>query len=119
VGFESAWAAVPDGPDGQVAFQRAKDGFELGELNALAPELAGSLPLRLVGPVATGGESQGVPNPTANSGAGRSFIPDVPFLVPVSYLVFLRGSSSGRTKLVSRGPMPCPSTMVSLLQTAK
>ncbi len=38
VGFDSFRGEVPDGPDGQVAFESAEDGFDFGKPDVLAPE---------------------------------------------------------------------------------
>jgi hypothetical protein len=35
---KTAWYKVPDRADGQVAFERAEDGFDFCKLNVLAPE---------------------------------------------------------------------------------
>jgi len=48
VGFDPLGGEVPDRPDGQVALERAEDGFDFCKLNVLAQSLAGSLPSRLV-----------------------------------------------------------------------
>ena len=39
VGFDALRGEVPDRTDGQVAFERAENGFDLGKLDILAPEL--------------------------------------------------------------------------------
>ena len=68
MGFDSFRGEVPDGPDGQVAFESAEDGFDFGKLDVLAPEFGWIAALEVgaqeIGPVATGAEPQGVPIPS-------------------------------------------------------
>ena len=50
---------------------------------------------------------------------GRPAVLQITYLRTSRYPVLMRGSSSVRMKVVSRGPVPCPWTMVSPLHKAK
>jgi hypothetical protein len=67
VGFDPLGSEVPDRTDGQIAFECADDGFNLGKLNVLAPEFGRITLLQVgaqqIGSVATGSQAQFVAIP--------------------------------------------------------